>query len=116
MRLNLFNGIPKTGRDEQGFAFAEIIEEMRLINSGDNEQRLKHPIQEICSEVSLSRARSILKLLLKMTPSPLTLAILKNTPLKMPAEYEGQRLMELLCEVCIRIYPPTRRNTSLSVA
>jgi hypothetical protein len=51
-----------------------------------------------------------------MTPSPLTLANLKHTPLKMPAKHEDQKLMELLCEVYIRIYPPTRRNTSLSVA
>jgi hypothetical protein len=116
MRLNLFNGISKTGRDEQGFAFAEITEEMRLINSGDNQQKLKHPIQEISSEVPLSRARSILELLLEMRPSPLTLAILKNTPLKMPAEHEDQRLMELLCEEYIRIHPPTRRITGLSVA
>ena len=47
MRLNLFNGIPKTGRDEQGFAFAEIIEEMRLINIGDDQEKLRHPIQEV---------------------------------------------------------------------
>jgi hypothetical protein len=51
-----------------------------------------------------------------MTPSPLTLAILKNTLLKMAAEHEDQRLMELLCEEYIRIHPPTRRIIGLSVA
>lgn len=47
MRLNLFNGILKTSRDEQRFAFAEIRGEMRLINSGDDQERLRHPIQEV---------------------------------------------------------------------
>jgi hypothetical protein len=50
-----------------------------------------------------------------MMPSPLTLAILKNMPLKMPAEHEDQRLMELLCEEYILIYLPSRQNTGLSV-
>jgi hypothetical protein len=51
-----------------------------------------------------------------MIPSPLPLAILKNTPLKMPAEHEDQWLMEMLCEEYILIYPPTRQKTGLSVA
>lgn len=47
MRLNLFNGILKTGRDEQRFEFAEITEEMRLINHGNDQERLRYPIQEV---------------------------------------------------------------------
>jgi Family of unknown function (DUF6594) len=45
-----------------------------------------------------------------------TVAILKDTSIKVALEHEEQRLIELRCEEHVRLHPPTRQNTNLSLA